>query len=64
MLVYLTTRKVKIRGKGGMQLAVPRAFLVNIEAKEGQKLAIFLDEKNLALVVKKVKDENDTNQKS
>ncbi len=64
MLVYLTTRKVRIRGNGGMQLAIPKAFLVNIGAQEGHKLAIFLDDKNLALIVKKVKSENDTNKKS
>jgi hypothetical protein len=59
MLVYLTTRKVRIKPNGGMQLAVPRAFLVNIKAKQGQKLSIFLDDKNQSLIVKKAKVEND-----
>lgn len=44
-----------------MQLTIPKSFLVNIKAEQGQKLAMYLDDKNQALIVKKVKTENDRN---
>jgi bifunctional DNA-binding transcriptional regulator/antitoxin component of YhaV-PrlF toxin-antitoxin module len=61
MAIFLATRKVRITRNGGMQLTIPKSFLVNIKAEQGQKLAMYLDDKNQALIVKKVKTENDRN---
>jgi hypothetical protein len=54
MLVYLASRKLKIRRNGTIQLSIPKSFAINIKAEQGQELQMFLDDKNQALVIKKV----------
>lgn len=58
MVIYLATRKIRINRNGGMQLTIPKSFTVNIKAERDQKLAMYLDEKNQTLIIKKVKSEN------
>lgn len=61
MKILLATRKIKITRNGGIQLTIPKTFLVNIKAEQGQKLAMFLDVKNKSLIVKKDETENGKN---
>jgi hypothetical protein len=61
MKILLATRKIKITRNGGIQLTIPKTFLVNIKAEQCQKLAMFLDVKNKSLIVKKDETENGKN---
>jgi antitoxin component of MazEF toxin-antitoxin module len=54
MSVFLASRKVRIRKNGGMQFSIPKSFLINIKAEQGQELQMFLDDKNQSLIVRKV----------
>lgn len=54
MSVFLASRKVRIRKNVGMQLSIPKSFLINIKAEQGQELQMFLDDKNQSLIVRKV----------
>jgi hypothetical protein len=54
MLIYLASRRIRVKRNGTIQLTIPRSFVINIKAEQGQELQMFLDDKNQALVVKKV----------
>ena len=54
MGMFLASRKARIRKNGGLQLGMPKSFLINIKAEYGQDLRMFLDDKNQFLIVRKV----------